>query len=594
MKKFVFVFHSDRIGAMPHRIDAVKVAGLTAIGTTLAINPWFAFDPINLPKMLVLSTGAGFLGTLILFRLKELRNINKLFLSLAGLFTFSLTLSLLINEAPLIQQFFGTWGRSTGLLTYFSFLFLSLYLATFATAVDSNLIRHYFEKLGYFISSYTLVQWADLDPVNWSQKLMVATLGNINFMSSFLGLVTCSYLVRLFLEGLPVSSKLFFAFMSLLNLSLILVSGSIQGLAIILSGGFLILSIVILRKFGGLWSILASTSTILIGLVALLGSAGLGPLSFIRQETVLFRIDYWKAGWQMTISNPIFGIGVDSYGDFYRQYRDSTAVERTGPQRVTNTAHNIFLDISSGSGILAGFCLLLMVLLVIFLTVKGIVLKTASNDAIAWLAITIGFLVFCLISINQIGVGVWGFVAIGFLLSFERSNRGGLAKAPKSTLKKMSSAMLQKSNSLIVSDKESDHGKSSIKVFISLAVSGLTFALAFLPNLTDSKLLSAVKANDFQKIKGIAQSSNAMDFHREIAIRELSEAGRSKDALVLAREGAQLNPRYWTYWVTIVFSPDSSVAEKKLAISELFELDPNNEEVKSELGNRIAEWDSTN
>jgi O-antigen ligase len=57
----------------------------------------------------------------------------------------------------------------------------------------------------------------------------------------------------------------------------------------------------------------------------------------------------------MTLENLTNGVGVDSYGYFYKEYRDLEAIERTGPERVSNTAHNVFLDISSGAGIFAGF-----------------------------------------------------------------------------------------------------------------------------------------------------------------------------------------------------------------------------------------------
>jgi hypothetical protein len=50
-------------------------------------------------------------------------------------------------------------------------------------------------------------------------------------------------------------------------------------------------------------------------------------------------------------ANSLNGVGLDSYGDFYRPFRSLEAVTRTGPQRVTNTAHNIFLDVTTGAGL---------------------------------------------------------------------------------------------------------------------------------------------------------------------------------------------------------------------------------------------------
>lgn len=67
-----------------------------------------------------------------------------------------------------------------------------------------------FMRTSYFISIYTTLQFADLDPIPWSQKLPVATLGNINFMSAFLGLANIIILGKFFVEKLQISQKIFF------------------------------------------------------------------------------------------------------------------------------------------------------------------------------------------------------------------------------------------------------------------------------------------------------------------------------------------------------------------------------------------------
>ena len=125
-----------------------------------------------------------------------------------------------------------------------------------ASSASLALTRVTFERLGYFVSIYTLIQLMDLDPINWSQKLMVATLGNINFMSSFLGLTTISYTSRVFLERLSVSAKLFFIFLSTLNIFLIIVSKSIQGLGVYAAGLCLMATFWLRHNFGVLKSII--------------------------------------------------------------------------------------------------------------------------------------------------------------------------------------------------------------------------------------------------------------------------------------------------------------------------------------------------
>jgi O-antigen ligase len=49
--------------------------------------------------------------------------------------------------------------------------------------------------------------------------------------------------------------------------------------------------------------------------------------SFLYKESVSYRGDFWQAGWNMTISNPVFGVGLDGYRDNFRFYRDQASAD---------------------------------------------------------------------------------------------------------------------------------------------------------------------------------------------------------------------------------------------------------------------------
>lgn len=51
---------------------------LIGVLTTISVNPWFAYDPINLPKMLVLCTGAAFLLGILILNLKAYKQDQTL------------------------------------------------------------------------------------------------------------------------------------------------------------------------------------------------------------------------------------------------------------------------------------------------------------------------------------------------------------------------------------------------------------------------------------------------------------------------------------------------------------------------------------
>jgi hypothetical protein len=49
-------------------------------------------------------------------------------------------------------------------------------------------------------------------------------------------------------------------------------------------------------------------------------------------------------------SHPLTGVGMDSYGDWYRRSRDAQALILPGPNTTTNAAHNVFIDVFAYGG----------------------------------------------------------------------------------------------------------------------------------------------------------------------------------------------------------------------------------------------------
>lgn len=545
----------------------------TAVMTTLAISPGIGYDPINLPKMLVIVTGASFLLIPLIGGLFA-NELQKAPLPiLAMMLAIGLAISMFTNSSPTGQQFWGTWGRSTGLLTYLAFVILMLTSYLLAFRSNMEVLRAAFERLSYFISAYTLAQAGNIDPIAWSQKLMVATLGNINFMSSFLGMASCSMFARVINEKIPITAKIQYSFFIALNLFLIWISESIQGIGVLAAGVVVAIAFKIRAVYGIRKSMYWLVSTVSMGLIAFLGTAGVGPLSLFTQETVIFRLDYWRAGVSMTINNWINGVGIDSYGDYYEQYRDLDAVLRTGPQRVTNTAHNIFLDVSSGSGALVG---LIFLMIFIFTLLKLFVMLRRgqfSSTDVAFASVFGGFLVFCLISINQIGVGVWGFIAMGYLNGVgsreEEPTRGAHVSKAHSKRKKF------------IHSKPENLSYRNLIGTILIGLLGVTFALA--PNIVDARMLNAVQQLDFDEMRRISSSDLSASYHRNKYQTLAVERARLSEAFTFAVKEIERNPRNGISWRIIAYSDLAPRDQKEAAIERLMEIDPLNEELLNEL-----------
>jgi len=544
--------------------------------TTLAINPLSSYDPINLPKMLVLVTGASILLVTLLASARSLVGINSLFVSLALALVIALMIAFLRNPAPYAQQLWGVWGRSTGLLTYIAFVVVLLSAMLFSFKSEGRTFRQVFERLSYFITAYTLMQAGDIDPINWSQKAMVATLGNINFMSSFLGLASISFFSRLLLEKLPITSKAHYSILILINLFLIWVSESIQGVAVFAAGASITFAFAIRRNFDFKRVIYWLLSIIPVGVISFFGVAGLGPLSMLRQETVIFRRDYWLAGITMTKENWLDGVGIDSYGDYYEQYRDLEAVVRTGPQRITNTAHNIFLDVSSGAGVLAGIAFFAMFTLTIATIIR--ILKRGEFDPslAASSGMFVGFLIFSLISINQIGVGVWGFVFMGYVIGAgarqELLSNNSLSKKDPG---KQGSKKLPDESRKIENSKVS----RALLFLVTLLVGTLGFFSALIPFRNDINMLAAVRAKDFESMKIVALRDSATTFHREKYMTLLVDAGRDLEAYEFALTEYERNPRSKIALRVIAYSEQALKELRISCLERLIEQDPYNSEL---------------
>jgi O-antigen ligase len=191
-----------------------------------------------------------------------------------------------------------------------------------------------------------------------------------------------------------------------------------------------------------------------IGFIAvLLGTLNKGFLAkFLYQDSVTFRGDYWRAGQQMTMENPIFGVGLDSYGDWYRRSRTIEATLRRGPDIFSTSAHNQIFDISSNGGLL----LLSAYLFIMGLAVRAVIRVLRRENGYNWkfTAIFIGWFTYqlqSLISINQLALGIWGWTLTGLLIGYEINTRAQ-EKSPEKTTEKPSGPTVKTSSGKIKPD----------------------------------------------------------------------------------------------------------------------------------------------
>ncbi len=532
---------------------------LIAVVTTLAVTPSLSYEPINWIKMLVLSMGA-FGCFLIIISANGLRlfsmNSNKLAINLLMLLFFGSLLSWIVRSDK-SSVFWGTSGRATGFLTYLSLiLFCLTALLTSSDSLARITMRH-FIACGYMVVAYMTLQHFGLDPIPWSGNDTFGTLGNINFSSAFVGMWMAAALV--YLSDAIKSRKKISFFLLLLILwagYLVFSSGSFQGLL-----GFALFATLIFPKLitslkmslgvlGVYFILVCSALLTLIYATTQRNFAG----GYFFQDTMAYRRDYWVAAKNMIVSNPFLGVGFDQYGLFYRSSRDATAAFRTNVNRVSDSAHSVFLDIGASVGALFAIVFLLLIILAVRSSVN--IIRIEQNKY--WLSIAgvwVAYLPQLLIGINQIGVGVWAWAIMGTLLGFKvRDNQVDSVKRKQT---------VEVSREL--------PAKSAMAGIIG-AVLGLLLSIP--PLISDSNYKSASEKGDLTEMREIAFGFGGNRFLAERTLEFSTKFGDGSLSLQIAEQLVARYPRSdyaWRVIYDLVVTPD---IQRRIAKQRVRDLDP--------------------
>jgi O-antigen ligase len=538
--------------------------------TSLAISPTVNFDPINLVKTLIFVSIAFYcIGILIGNPKQNFEEFSRSYRLTIFFFLFFLTLPLFVTSAPIDQQFWGSFGRNTGYLAYLSFLFLTI---SSSAIKEKNFYRRIVLALVLTtvpMSLYCFIQIAKLDPFNWSTFDIFGTLGNANFLSAFLGMGAIGSLVFSLDKDFSTSKRIFLVLLSVISFGITIRTNSIQGPLIYVAGVGIALFFVVRssRKFNKLryLYLLSGFFGFSLAVFALFNK---GPLAkIIFQPSVLYRADYMHAGWVMTKSHPLTGIGLDSFGDWYRQSRGLVSTMRTGPERTSNTAHNIFLDISSGGGIFLLVSYLALLSIGLISALKYFKGNSKFDPAfIAIFSIWCAYQIQSAISINQVGVGVWGWLLTGALIGYPKSN--GEPRFLSTKLKSRSGSIRKKPMTLNASA-----GASSLVMLI------LGFSLAFVPWNADHRYYSAYNSRDLNAMMEAVKVKGSTSWHISQVIEaamknNFTAQATEMDNLLLAR-----NPRDYFGWRVRYFLTTSSPEQKAESIVRMKNLDPYNPEI---------------
>ena len=556
-----------------------KLATYLSIGTFLVsiflLNSSVT-DPVNVTKLFALGgVSTGIFGVVVVFGRKELVKNYKPTLIIILIFDCLLLLSSLLSKAPFSQNFYGTSGRNNGLLTY---LLMSALLVS--ALLVSNLKS--FEKVFYGLLAAGLLNviycaWvlAFGDFLSWSNPYgnILGFFGNPDFISAFLGMFITGSLAFIVDTKTNRTMKMVLSILILIAFYEIVKSHAVQGL-VVTAGGLSSVGFFLVKSWfkERIISIIYSIVISVFGVIAIFGTLQKGPLSFVYKRSVSLRGSYWRAGIEMGKSHPFTGVGLDTYGDWYRRARPPVALLDTpGVNTLSNVSHNVVIDFFASGG----FPLLFAYLAILSLSAISIIRmskRTSKYDRVlvGLTGVWICYEVQSFISINQIGLAIWGWVFSGLLIGYEHSTRNSIDEdRPKSS----SQNRRLKTNQSVISPQ--------LIGGIGLIVGTL---IALPPLSADSKWFNATRSHELAKVEASLNPSffNPADSFKYAQAVQLFQGSNLLDvAHKYAIIATKFNPDYSVSWKQLYSLPNSTPAEKELALRNMKRLDPNNPDVIS-------------
>jgi len=510
------------------------------------------YDALIIPKVTLLFTLALYISPNLITHIKKFFSDPKI-LSLfiiSSAIIFQMIIVMLLSEAPFEQEFFGRTGRGLGFSTFFSVVILMLVMAIFSKINDSKFIIFWLSLSGLISSLYALTQRFGFDIANWESRTngIIGTLGNPNFQSSFTAMAFIPILVYSFSQSIkniavPVNILIF--------ISTLYFTQSTQGY-IVLSAAVLIFLLLFTWYGRRLFFFPLLSSGVLVGAIAIAGMLNKGPLAiYLYKPSVQSRGDFWRSAFNAANANPIFGTGIDSFGDSFLIYRDRQKIE------MTDNAHNYFLEFAATGG----YTLALLNLLIIFLTLYSFISlqkKLGKFDAklssifCAWIV----FQMQSLISPGSITLILWGAILSGYLI-------GSNVKY-----------LINQNN---VKEIENKPKFITQTASVCLLIVGLLIMFPLYNADRDLKKGLALKNGDMVMNALTAYPESSVKYN--VFTQEFLKSNLLPQAVDLGRKAVKFNPNSVSAWALIFVNPQAPLEERIRARGEILRLDPLNTEV---------------
>ena len=553
-----------------------RIVLVAVVAVTLVVAPYTLLDPINLPKLSTLAFVAVIALSVMLPVIKKLfRSEYRSLAILVFLFVFQIILVLLFSGANMGAQFYGTFSRNTGALAYIS---LAILLLSSSLVSDKEFLKRFVSVtliVGAFLIFYGNIQYLGLEPFPYTNAYTVnaptGTFGNSNFQSAFMGLIATVAFAMALNSAYTILVRIGLAVMGFGAVVVIYETLSEQGYLNLIAGvGVIAMVWLFMSKRKVIGLAVAGLGVIGGGLV-FLALINQGPFAqYIYNSSIIARGYYWKAALKMLTDHPVFGVGMDGYINWYRRSRPADYFEN-GFLSYSDSAHNVYLDIASSGG----FALLGIYIAIAVLVILSIVRVVQRNDGFdpffvaivgAWAA----YHVQSLVSINQLGLAIWGWVLSGLIIGYEINTRVKDVSKDAATKIKPTGKKARASTQPLSS-------KAVLSLFAGVVMASLIAGPLYFVN---SNFYTAIRSSDIKAIESAAQQ-RPKDERRLYALAGIFRDNQADvQAVTVLRDATKRYPDsfdLWMLWTTIPTASPSDIASAK---AQLKRLDPFNPDLK--------------
>lgn len=511
----------------------------TFIYLPLVLTPNLTIDAVNLGKFFLFVLGSV-TAIFILAKSRMSFYQDKRLRILTTLFLLGIVLPFFLSKAPLDQQLIGVWGRNIGLLTYVSCFITLLFGYSLIKKKPGQILWNNFLICSLISIAYGLFQAFGYDYIDWNAPAVFGTMGNINFYSAHLAIIISMFIGFSLSTLIGSRVKLFLFALGCLCAYLLVKANSAQGIVIVFIMLLLASHVVLSRRSRKLRFLIPS----FVGLLFLLLISGLlrmGPhATFVSNQmsSLKIRSFFWQAALRMFKEHLFFGVGLDSFEDWYLVSRPLAAFQGGDLNEPADSAHNFLLEYGAVGGIaLFLFGVYLMTFVISRFT--RVVSKAVSIPSelscfeSAFCFGSVAFLLQGLVSPQQIGILSWGFLLLGITLGYGETLVHNSQRATKGKSTIHNKANLQKSSRIFVS--------SSLTIFAVMAL-----VVSVSPIVKERKMLSAQRTENIQYYVEAVGSFPKSAYYYRNGIRIMENAGFYAQSMVIAKNAVVEFPRNYS------------------------------------------------